>query len=127
MNAVDVRSAAAGLPDAWRSLLLGRVRSTGVKVLRMDGRALAPESHDAAEALLVVDGTLRLVADGAEVDVRAGEMYVVEAGVEHAVRPGSHGTLVIVEDTPNAAPKVAEVPEVPEVPEVRRAASDRSR
>lgn len=97
MNCVDIRSAAAELPDAWSSFLLGQVGSTGVKVLRMDGHRLAPESHDVAEALLVVDGTLRLVADGTEVEVRAGEMYIVEAGVEHAVCPGSHGTLVIIE------------------------------
>ncbi|GAA0466429.1 cupin domain-containing protein [Streptomyces olivaceiscleroticus] len=103
MNVVDIRSTAAELPDAWRSLLLGQVGSTGVKVLRMDGRPLPPESHDAAEALLVVDGALRLVADGIEVEVRAGEMYIVEAGIEHAVRPGSRGTLVIVEHIPNAA------------------------
>ncbi|MFI7006651.1 cupin domain-containing protein [Streptomyces sp. NPDC050145] len=63
----------------------------------MDGSALPSESHETAETLLVVDGTLRLTAAGAEVDVREGEMYVVEAGVEHAVRPGSRGTLVIVD------------------------------
>ncbi|MFG3507917.1 cupin domain-containing protein [Streptomyces sp. NPDC047821] len=97
MNPVDIRNTATELPDAWSSLLLAQVGRTGVKVLRMDGHPLAPESHDTAEALLVMDGTLRLVADGTEVDVRAGEMYVVEAGVEHAVRPGSRGTLVIVE------------------------------
>ncbi|AKA02119.1 cupin domain-containing protein [Streptomyces noursei] len=97
MNVVDIRHTAAELPDAWSSHLLGRVGSTGVKVLRMDGRASAPESHDVAEALLVMDGTLRLVADGGEVEVRAGDAYVVEAGVVHAVRPGSTGTLVIVE------------------------------
>ncbi|WP_030622745.1 cupin domain-containing protein [Streptomyces sclerotialus] len=97
MNVVDIRSTAAELPDAWRSLLLGQVGSTGVKVLRMDGRPLPPESHDTAEALLVVDGTLRLTADGTEVEVHAGEMYIVDASVEHAVLPDSRGTLVIVE------------------------------
>ncbi|MFF8731814.1 cupin domain-containing protein [Streptomyces sp. NPDC015171] len=97
MNLVDVRHTAAEQPDGWSSRLLARVGSSGVKVLRMDGRPLPPESHDTAEALLVLEGTLRLVADGADVDVRAGEMYVVGPGVEHAVRPGSRGTLVIVE------------------------------
>lgn len=103
MNVVDIRSTAAGLPDAWSSLLLGQVGSTRLKVLRMDGRLMAPESHDTAEALLVLDGTLQLVADGIEVEVCAGEMYMVEAGVEHAVRPGSRGTLVIIEHGAHAA------------------------
>ncbi|QEU96798.1 cupin domain-containing protein [Streptomyces kanamyceticus] len=97
MNPVDVPSRAAELPDAWSPLVLARIGPTEVKVLRMDGRTVPVESHETAETLLVVDGTLRLTADGAEIEVRAGEMYVVEAGVEHAVRPGSRGTLVIVE------------------------------
>ncbi|MFJ2770965.1 cupin domain-containing protein [Streptomyces sp. NPDC087300] len=97
MNPIDVPDRAARIGDAWSSSVLGRVGRAEVKVLRMDGRTLPLEAHDTAEALFVVDGTLRLIADGAEVDVRAGEMYVVEAGVAHAVRPGSTGTLVIVE------------------------------
>ncbi|KUL46005.1 cupin [Streptomyces sp. NRRL F-4489] len=97
---VDVRGTAAGLPDAWSSHLLGRVGGAGVKVLRMDGRAGEPESHDTAEALLVLDGTLRLAVEDTEVEVRAGELYVVAAGVRHAVRPGSRGTLVIIEQLP---------------------------
>ncbi|MGW1077348.1 cupin domain-containing protein [Streptomyces sp. NPDC002537] len=103
MNVIDMPGTAAELPDAWNSLLLGRVGRTAVKVLRMDGRPLEPESHDTAEALLVLDGTLRLVADGIEVEVCAGEMCIIEAGAEHAVRPGSIGTLVIVERVSNAA------------------------
>ncbi|MFE0193597.1 cupin domain-containing protein [Streptomyces sp. NPDC058989] len=101
VNVVDLPSTAAELPDAWSSLLLGNIGRAGVKVLRMDTRAMAPESHDTAEALLVVDGQLQLIADGIEVDVRAGEMYLIEAGVVHAVRPGSTGTLVIIEHTPH--------------------------
>ncbi|WP_438483602.1 cupin domain-containing protein [Streptomyces sp. S186] len=103
MNVVDIASTAAELPDAWTSVLLGQIGRTGVKVLRMDGRALEPESHDTAEALLVIDGTLQLVVDDIDVAVRAGEIYIVEAGVEHAVRPGSRGTLVIIERISNAS------------------------
>ncbi|MGP3989863.1 cupin domain-containing protein [Streptomyces sp. 3N207] len=103
MNVIDIECTAAELPGAWSSLLLWQGGDTGVKVLRMDGRPMEPESHDTAEVLLVVDGALQLVAGGIEVEVRAGELYVVEAGVEHAVRPGSQGTLVIIEHFANAA------------------------
>ncbi|NEC21125.1 cupin domain-containing protein [Streptomyces parvus] len=47
--------------------------------------------------MLVLDGRLELSVDGHEVTVGPGETYVVGGGVTHAVRPGSRGTLVIVE------------------------------
>jgi mannose-6-phosphate isomerase-like protein (cupin superfamily) len=110
-DVVDLPSTAAELPDTWSSLLLGHIGRAGIKVLRMDGRAMAPESHPTAEALLVVDGHLQLVADGIDVTVRAGEMYLIEAGVVHAVRPGSTGTLVIIDHTPHPTPHTRPRPE----------------
>lgn len=40
---------------------------------------------------------LELEVDGTPVSVRAGELFMVAAGTAHTVRPGSRGTLVIVE------------------------------
>ncbi|OAR24627.1 cupin [Streptomyces sp. ERV7] len=103
MSVVDIHRTAAQLPQAWDSLLLGQAGSAGVKVLRMDGRPVEAESHDTAEALLVVEGTLRLVVEDTEIDVRTGEMYIVEAGAKHAVRPASRGTLLIIEHISSSA------------------------
>ncbi|MEU6236692.1 cupin domain-containing protein [Kitasatospora sp. NPDC047058] len=100
MNTIDVTAAAAALPQAWSSQVLGRVGPTEVKVLRMDGLPLPEERHDLAEVLLVLDGRLELLVDGVAVPVGPGGMYVVPAGVPHAVAAGSRGTLVIVEAGP---------------------------
>lgn len=97
MSVVNLAETAAKLPEAWSSLPLGRVGAACVKVLRMDEMPVAEESHSAAEALLVLDGHLDLVVDGTPVPVRAGELFMVEAGTAHSVGPGSQGTLVIVE------------------------------
>ncbi|MGW4378297.1 cupin domain-containing protein [Kitasatospora sp. NPDC004531] len=102
MTPIDLPSAADSLPSAWSSLLLDRVGPAELKVLRMDGRPLPAECHPAPEALLVLDGVLHLVADGEAVEVRAGQLFLVGAGVEHAVGPGSSGTLVLVELAPPA-------------------------
>lgn len=56
MNVVNLAETAAGLPEAWSSLPLGRAGAACVKVLRMDEMPVAEESHGAAEALLVLDG-----------------------------------------------------------------------
>jgi mannose-6-phosphate isomerase-like protein (cupin superfamily) len=97
MSLVNLFDVAAGLPAAWRSQALGHVGTACVKVLRMDELPVEEEAHGVAEALIVLDGTLELLVDGAPVTVAPGELYLVRAGARHAVRPGSRGTLVIVE------------------------------
>ncbi|WP_329394848.1 cupin domain-containing protein [Streptomyces melanogenes] len=97
MSVVDLAETAAGLPEAWSSRKLGMVGTASVKVLRMNELPVEEESHAAAEALLVLDGRLELEVDGTPVSVRAGELFMVAAGTAHTVRPGSRGTLVIVE------------------------------
>ncbi|MFF2535626.1 cupin domain-containing protein [Streptomyces cyaneofuscatus] len=97
MSVVKVSEAATALPRAWSSRVLGRVGTAAVKVLRMDELPVEEERHVEPEALLVLDGTLELAVNGKAVTVGPGEMYVVAADTAHAVRPGSSGTLVIVE------------------------------
>ncbi|MFF9639972.1 cupin domain-containing protein [Kitasatospora aureofaciens] len=97
MSLVDLRECAAQLPDAWRSVVLGRVGTAAVKVLRMDGRELEQEVHGTAEMLFVADGVLELDVEGEALTVSAGELCQVPAGVRHAVQPGSRGTLLVVE------------------------------
>ncbi|MHA6577478.1 cupin domain-containing protein [Pseudomonas yamanorum] len=97
MPLLDFTAIAAQLPDTWKSTRLGQVGPARIKVLRMDAQAYEEETHDYNEGLLVIDGLLRLSIGEEAIDVGAGQMYLVEAGIAHAVLPGSHGTLVIID------------------------------
>ncbi|GAB3319706.1 cupin domain-containing protein [Luteimonas notoginsengisoli] len=88
---------ASSLPQAWQSRIVGRPAGANFKVVRMDGRAYPNESHSFDEALLVLEGHMNLQFGTAITRVGAGEVYIVPAGVPHAVAEGSHGTLVIVD------------------------------
>ncbi|MFJ9840169.1 cupin domain-containing protein [Kitasatospora sp. NPDC101155] len=97
MDVFNVNERAAGLTEAWRSVVLGQVGTATVKVLRMDGRELEPEVHGTAEVLFVAEGVLELDVDREELTVGPGGLCQVPAGARHAVRAGSRGTLLIVE------------------------------
>lgn len=97
ISKIGLLEAARALPSAWKSTVLGQAAGANVKVLRMDGAAYPDESHDFDEALLVLDGQMNLTIQGNQVEVSAGEVFIVPAGVPHAVAPGSHGTLVIID------------------------------
>jgi quercetin dioxygenase-like cupin family protein len=97
MSKIPLAAVADQLPRAWTSIIVGRAAGANVKVLRMDAAAYPDESHDFDEALLVLDGCMRLALQGQVIEVNAGEVFFVPAGVPHAVAPGSHGTLVIID------------------------------
>lgn len=88
---------ASSLPESWRSKIVGEAAGANFKVVRMDGRAYPNESHSFNEALLVLEGQLNLQFGEEVTPVRSGEVYIVPAGLPHAVAEGSHGTLVIID------------------------------
>ncbi len=94
---INLIDASRAMPTAWRSTVLGQAAGANVKVLRMDAVAYPVESHDFDEALLVLDGQMKLDIQGRPVELSAGEVFIVPAGVPHAVAPGSYGTLVIID------------------------------
>jgi quercetin dioxygenase-like cupin family protein len=93
----DLVALASSLPAAWRSTVVGRAAGANLKVVRMDGQAYPDESHPFDEALLVVKGHMNLRVGTEDIRVSAGEVYIVPAGIPHAVAEGSHGTLVIID------------------------------
>jgi len=97
MSKIDLRSLASAMPAAWQSNIVGLAAGANVKVLRMDGSEYPNEEHSFDEALLVVDGQMNLKLNNEVVPVTTGQIYIVPAGVPHAVAPGSHGTLVIID------------------------------
>ena len=68
-----------------------------MKVIQLGAESHTEERHEYPEALIVTDGRMNLVVDGAAVAVNEGGMYVVPPGVLHSVGPDSNGTLVIVD------------------------------
>jgi mannose-6-phosphate isomerase-like protein (cupin superfamily) len=101
MNKADMKinclQRAASLGTAWRSTVVGQAAGANFKVLRMDAQAYPNESHEFDEALLVLDGQMNLSIQGQIVEVAAREVFIVPAGVPHAVAPGSFETLVIID------------------------------
>jgi mannose-6-phosphate isomerase-like protein (cupin superfamily) len=97
MSLTNLLSLAETLPTSWRSIVVGEVAGANFKILRMDGSAYPNEAHEFNEALVVLEGQMNLRFGETVVPVMAGEVYIVPAGVPHAVAPGSHGTLIIID------------------------------
>ena len=97
MSSINLIQEANALPLVWKSKVVGKAGGANVKVLRMDASSYPNEEHDFVEALLVLEGHMNLEIAGKTVRVLAGEVFMVPAGVPHAVAAGSQGTLVIID------------------------------
>lgn len=97
MRTIDLLDAAKSLPSTWKSAVLGKPAGVNFKVLRMDGNAYPDEVHDFDEALLVLEGCMRLEMQGHVTEVHTGQVCIVPTGIPHGVAAGSHGTLVIID------------------------------
>ncbi len=97
MIPIRLSQEASTLPLAWKSQVIGQAAGANIKVLRMDASAYPNEVHSFVEALLVVEGQMNLEIAGKTVCVQAGEVFMVPAGIPHAVAAGSRGTLVIID------------------------------
>ncbi|KAF0814758.1 hypothetical protein IGB42_00813 [Andreprevotia sp. IGB-42] len=94
MNPINLQ-ARVDTSTPWRSKVLASTGDANLKVLRMDGSPYPEETHDYAEALLVIEGQLNLTVGSDAITVRAGELFIVPVGVAHAVAASSNGVLVI--------------------------------
>ena len=99
MNATNLSAAAASLPaHGWKSLVLGRVANTHVKLFRVDPAGLPVERHpDWAESLIMIEGEIHLELGPERHRLRAGDHLYIPAGTPHSILPGGHGAFLLVD------------------------------
>jgi len=83
MSVVSIPGVAAATAEAWRPIDLVTANDTIVRLARLDG-AFDWHTHDEDELFLCWEGQFRIEMAGADpVELRAGDLYVVPARVEH--------------------------------------------
>jgi mannose-6-phosphate isomerase-like protein (cupin superfamily) len=99
MSTGSLTTLAGALSDVWRSRLLGQVGQANIKLIKMGGEGIPDESHTGFEELLVViEGQMTLVVDDKTFSLEAGDYYLVPKEAVHRVLPGSHGTLLLIDE-----------------------------
>ena len=83
MTVVSVTKIVAGLTDAWRPVDLATANDAIVRLARLEG-AYDWHHHEEDELFLCWEGAFRIELAGADaVQLNAGDLFVVPAGIEH--------------------------------------------
>lgn len=114
-QAVNLAAKLAGFSDRWSPKIVSRFNGHDVMVVKVEGPFVWHDHPDTDDLFLVLDGRVTIETEEGDVNLGAGELYVVPRGVKH--RPVAHGEahLLLIEPqgTPNTGdPATAAVKEV---------------
>jgi quercetin dioxygenase-like cupin family protein len=80
---INLEQSFATITDYWSPKVISRVNDQYVKIAKVKGTLAWHNHKDEDELFLVVRGRLQIQLEGEEIELNAGDMYVVPKGVMH--------------------------------------------
>ena len=80
---INIEQSFDQISDYWSPKVIGQVNDQYVKIAKVKGEFTWHNHKDEDELFLVVRGRLLLQLEGDEIELNAGDMYVVPKGVMH--------------------------------------------
>lgn len=71
------------IPETWSPRVIAELNDYQFKLVKLQGEFVWHSHADTDEAFIVVEGAMSIALRDGQVDLRAGEMFVVPRGVEH--------------------------------------------
>lgn len=96
-SAVSPLEVAASLTELWSPRVIAEVDDAYVKVAKVHGTFTWHAHDDEDELFLVLSGRLRIEMHGGDVELGAGEMFVVPKGVQHNPVAEEECLLMLIE------------------------------
>jgi mannose-6-phosphate isomerase-like protein (cupin superfamily) len=97
-NVVNIDRCFEMFGDTFSPKIIGELNGQLVMVVRCEGDKVPWHTHeDEDEMFFVLDGVLEVHEKDRQVLLHAGEMYIVQRGVEHRAVPRAHVKLMLFE------------------------------
>ena len=92
---VDLAEKLATFQDRWKPRIIADYNDNKVLLVKVEGEFVWHAHADTDDFFLVLDGQLTIQLRDRDVELRAGELFVVPRGVEH--RPvAAHGVAQVL-------------------------------
>lgn len=97
--------------EQWSPKIIAAMNDYHFKLVRFEGDFVWHKHKDTDEVFIVLDGAMKIEFRDGEVELQAGEMFVVPRGVEHKPVAKSECRILLVEPagTVNTGGEVSEL------------------
>jgi mannose-6-phosphate isomerase-like protein (cupin superfamily) len=94
---IDLAEKVRGLEDLWSPAIVGYVNDYKLAVVRVQGEFVWHKHEDTDDFFLVLAGNLTIQLRDRDLELAAGEMFVVPRGVEHCPRAEREAHILLIE------------------------------
>ncbi len=94
---INLAEQVRGLEDLWSPAIVGYLNDYKVAVVRVHGEFVWHKHADTDDFFLVLAGNLTIQLRDRDVELAAGEMFVVPRGVEHCPRADREAHVLLIE------------------------------
>jgi mannose-6-phosphate isomerase-like protein (cupin superfamily) len=94
---VDLAAVLASVEEPWQPRTVATLNDYDVRVVHTLGEFTRHAHPDTDEMFVVLSGSLTIELDDAEVELGAGQLYVVPRGVPHRPRSAAGADVLLVE------------------------------
>ncbi len=103
MQAVNLAEKLAKIDAQWQPKVVAALNDYHVKLVKLEGEFVWHQHEETDELFLVLAGALRIRLREGDVELAAGELFVVPKGVEHlpVAAAEAHVLLIEPQGTPN--------------------------
>lgn len=96
-KALNLKTKLSLLDDQWSPRVIAEMNDYQFKVVKIKGDFVWHDHKDTDETFIVVEGDLRIDFRDGQVNLSAGEMFVVPKGVEHKPYAGEEVKILLIE------------------------------
>lgn len=96
-HAIDLNERFAQFAEPWAPKVVARLNDYEIKLVRLDGEFVWHTHPDTDELFLVLDGDLTIQLRDGDVQVGAGQMFVVPRGIEHCPKATGKVRAMLIE------------------------------
>ncbi len=83
MEAIDVLKKFSQFSEQWAPKIIAQMNDYHIKLARIEGEFIWHSHPDTDEVFYVIDGSMVIQLRDGQVELKAGQMFIVPKGVEH--------------------------------------------